>query len=295
MSTTLETRPDVVAYLDAVREHLADLPVPDRQDLLAEVADSVREAAVDGPIEARLGSAESFAEELRVAAGLAPAPALRRRLDLRRLVALADRYVRPLRELEPIWWLVRGYVLITALGFVTGWASFHPEIPRFVSSAREGGLITALAVVPFVVLGLWVRRRGGALRRIVLLLDGLALVLLIPVALHVTRAHPVIQTFTYTVPPAIGLTYDGRTIDNIYPYTREGKLLHDVLLYDQLGRPLAITPGDTDPNRRVLHTAARYVPIFNSFPLRYYDPGTHRVAHPNAGPRVHVARLAPGP
>jgi hypothetical protein len=298
MTSTLETRPDVVAYLASVREHLADLPSPDRDDLLAEVAASVHDAAVEGSIEERLGSPDRFAEELRLAAGLAPTPARRRRLDLRRLGSSAGAHLRALRDLEPIWWAIRGYVAVTALGFATGWSYLHPAIPRFVNSpsdARDGALVSILAVIVSVALGLWLRRRASPLRRLSLLFDGLALALVIPVALHVARTHPVYQTYVYSAPPAAGLLYDGRSIENIYPYTRDGRLLHDVLLYDQTGRPLAVNPGDTDPNRRVLHTAAKYVPIFNSFPIRYFESGTHRVAHPNAGPRVSVAKLAPGP
>jgi hypothetical protein len=78
---------------------------------------------------------------------------------------------------------------------------------------------------------------------------------------------------------------------NIYPYTRAGALLHDVLLYDQNGAPLTVgSPLVADPDRRLLRTP-RGVAIFNSFPIRYYDPGTAKVTHPNAGPRIRVPRM----
>jgi len=51
-----------------------------------------------------------------------------------------------------------------------------------------------------------------------------------------------------------------------------------VFLYTGSGAPIDI-PG-TDPNRRVLVTLHND-PIFNAFPIRYYDPGTLRVSHPS--------------
>ena len=33
-------------------------------------------------------------------------------------------------------------------------------------------------------------------------------------------------------------------------------------------------------------------PIYNSFPIRYFEPGTRTVAHPDASPPVHVPRIA---
>jgi hypothetical protein len=35
--------------------------------------------------------------------------------------------------------------------------------------------------------------------------------------------------------------------------------------------------------------------VYNSFPVRYYEPGTTRVAHPTAGPSVHVPNVLTPP
>ena len=67
-------------------------------------------------------------------------------------------------------------------------------------------------------------------------------------------------------------------------------MLQDVRLYGQDGQPLDIGRGATDPNRRVV-AAADGVTVFNSFPIRYYDPNTQRVAQPGLAP----AGLAPPP
>jgi hypothetical protein len=93
----------------------------------------------------------------------------------------------------------------------------------------------------------------------------------------------------------LGLVRDGLPVDNIYPYSRDGRLLHDVLLYDGAGRALDIA-GDSvaNPDRRIVVTVGNK-PLFNVFPIRYFEPGTRRVAHPNAAPPVSVPRvLTPG-
>ena len=35
--------------------------------------------------------------------------------------------------------------------------------------------------------------------------------------------------------------------------------------------------------------------IFNAYPVRYFDPGTGQVAHPNAGPQVHIPQIETPP
>jgi hypothetical protein len=52
---------------------------------------------------------------------------------------------------------------------------------------------------------------------------------------------------------------------------------------DDAGEPLNIG-GDRvpDPNRRVLMTMFNGMPVFNTFPILYFDPGTQRVTDPDA-------------
>jgi hypothetical protein len=51
-----------------------------------------------------------------------------------------------------------------------------------------------------------------------------------------------------------------------------------------------VTDLRLDPDRRLLLTSENQA-IFNSFPIRYYEPGTRRVARPNGGPVVLVPQL----
>ena len=91
-----------------------------------------------------------------------------------------------------------------------------------------------------------------------------------------------------------GLSHAGVPLTNVYPYTRDGRLLQDLLLYDSRGRPLTVGRGDTNPNRRILQTASGRR-LYHSFPIRYFEPGTRRVARPNAAPGVATPRIATPP
>jgi hypothetical protein len=73
-----------------------------------------------------------------------------------------------------------------------------------------------------------------------------------------------------------------------------GRLLHDVRLYDNFGRPLSVLRGADDPQRRpVLERDGRRA--LNAFPIRHLEPGTRRVARPNAGPDIDPGPLRTRP
>lgn len=120
----------------------------------------------------------------------------------------------------------------------------------------------------------------------------------IPVAGHVLTPGDRVEFLVPPPPPpaipggdaSTGITgANGGAVTNIYPYSRDGRLLLDVRLYDQAGHPLNLI--GRDPNRRVLRTAGGRR-ILNSFPIRYRDPGTNRVAVPTAGPRIAAPEVA---
>jgi hypothetical protein len=122
------------------------------------------------------------------------------------------------------------------------------------------------------------------------------LVAAVPVVGHLAdaTAAPGVIEVPIPLPVTAGLVNGGLPVDNIYPYSRDGRLLHDVLLFDGAGLPLDVRPGVPDASRRVLLDAFGNL-IFNAFPVRYYEPGTAIVAHPDAGPRVTIPRLATPP
>ena len=277
--------PEVVAYLAAVRAALADLPAEERDDLLTDVRASLVEAAAEsrGNIAARLGPPEEFAAELRAAAGLHSPTAARPALPelARRLAGDAE-----LNRLAPIWWVARAYVAVAALALVLGlhWSRTYVVLPR-IGTGTIGLLAIAAATIVSVWLGL--QRRSHRLAELALLVAA------VPVVAHLAHRPTPSARIVYieAVSYAPGLSYNGAPLENVYPYSRDGHLLHDVLLYTGAGTPIEAPPGVPDPQRRIVRTKGGK-PIFNAFPVRYYEPGTHRVAHPDASPPVKIPRLA---
>jgi hypothetical protein len=309
MTAATAPPPDVTAYLAAVREALSDLPDAERDDLLAEVEDSLLEAAEEGgSIAARLGPPAEFAAELRSAAGLHPPTPLSHDSELTR--RLLERVTRVLessrfaavrstaRDLAPIWWVLRAYLAVGAIAYVfdTGWSTRHPIVPRF-ETAEIGLALVVLAMIASVWLGLRTRRHGTRYPRALTVLNAALAVAILPVALDVMNrsSYDSILAAAYAPPLELPaqLSYSGNPVDNVYPYSRDGRLLHDVLLYDGWGNPLEIG-GLEDPQRRLLHTAGGS-PIFNSFPVRYFERGTMVVENPDAGPTVEVPEIATPP
>jgi len=293
--------PDASAYLEALRWELADLPADERDDLLADVETSLAEAVADGEdLAVRLGPPGQFAAELRAAAGLRqPREEVGALESLRRLLAAprTRAATRALSRLAPVWWVVRAYVAVGAIVLAAGgaWSLSHPGMPHVVDG-RGGLAAIAIAVVVSVALGLRGARSREA-RRAGIAVNLALLVAAVPVLRHVWNGArlPGPQIVEVVSSPAGGLTYDGSPVLNVYPYSRDGRMLHDVLLYDENGNALEVGgPAAPDPNRRLLVTA-RGAQLFNSFPIRYFDPGTRRVAHPNAGPRVRTPELLTPP
>jgi uncharacterized membrane protein len=298
--------PDVDAYLAAVRAALEDLPPAERDDLLAEVEVSIVEAAGEGEaaVAARLGPPHEFAAELRAAAGINTAPPTQREPLLRRAAAWSRRAPRlrslwhVLVELAPVWWVARAYILVAAIALAAdaAWSTGYPFVPRL-----HNGAIGLLAIVIAAVTSIWFAlraRRHALYRRFAPIADLVLVVLLIPVAMHFSNVAQA-RVRAAAAPPIVidtyrpGLVYNGAPVSNIYPYTRRGRLLHDVLLYDGAGRPLTIA-GAIDPNRRVLRTRDGN-PVFNAFPIRYYDPGTLHVSRPDAAPPATIPRIVTPP
>ena len=287
--------PAAAAYLAELERELADIPHEERADLLEEVEASLVEAG-DDPV-AHLGTPARFAAELRTSAGLPPRPAqpvapreplwtrLKRNPHARAAAATA-------RELAPIWWVVRGLVVIALLS-VGVQAHYRDLVPLLTGEPVLDVLILSLAPILSVVIGLAGRRGKLPLRRVWIALDvALAAALLFTPAMYdelTGRTDSAVYVAADPQPTA-GLAKDGIPLRNIYAYDAKGRLLHDVRLYDQDGKPLEIGRGAQDPERRPVETRGG-ITLFNAFPIRYYQPGTHRVAHPNAAP----ADLSPRP
>jgi len=303
VTTAAHVPSEVETYLARVRAALADIPADERAELLEEVEASLHETASEtgGSVAAQLGPPEDFAAELRSAAGLHPSTPLR-------MVGLRERFeglashphvaatARFSRELAPIWWAARGYIVVAALALAAGasWSTSHGAVPR-IGSAKLGAAAVLLAVLASVAVGIWSRRNTIA-RLPLTILNLVLLGAAIPVGIHLSHRSTQAVATRIVVQTAIvpGLAYNGAPVDNIYPYSRDGRLLHDVLLYTGAGTQLNISTTAYDPLRRILVTKAGNR-VFNAFPVRYYEPGTRVVLRPNAGPKVKVPRIATAP
>jgi hypothetical protein len=293
-------RPDVEAYLAAVRDELADLGADERDDLLADVEASILESAEesDAPIAARLGPPADFAAELRAAAGLGGAPAARSwRLPSLEQLRSDPRVVaarRVARELAPIWWVARAYVVVALIGWLADDDRSTSPPGTFRLGGPELGLaLLALALTASLALGLWQRRHDGRLAAPTLAVNLVLAVLAVPVyddLLDWLKNPPAAVVIVDEPVVHAGVAHDGVPVENIYAYSRDGRLLLDVLLFDQNGTPLSIRP-ETDPLRRILR-ARNGAEVLNSYPIRYFEPGTRRVARPYAGPVVDWSPIA---
>lgn len=303
MTTAAHVPSDVENYLARVRAALADIPADERAELLEEVEASLHETASEtgGSVAAQLGPPEDFAAELRSAAGLHPSTgfqtvslreSLERFLSHPRVAAS----IRFSRELAPIWWVARGYIAVAALALAAGssWSTSHGAVPR-IGTGELGAVAILVGVLASIAVGLWSKRRPTA-RLPLAALNVVLLVAAIPVGIHLShRAPQAVETRTVIQSAIVpGLAYNGVPLDNIYPYSRDGRLLHDVLLYSGAGAPLNLRAKSYDPLRRILFTKGGGR-LYNAFPVRYYQAGTTTVLRPNAGPRVRVPRIATPP
>ena len=306
--------PEIAGYLTGVSSALADLDADERDDLLADVhAHLVDVAREGGSLVARLGPPDAYAAELRAAAGL-PAPeatarpSLGTRLEraVARLAAndLAVRALETARTLAPVWWVARGYVAAVVLSRVAdgdGWSTTHPWVPHLHGSGSLG----LLSVVALVIASIWLglARTRDVRVRTAMVLANLALVALaVPLAgrindgYHRPVAGAINEAFwrgysngaANLAPSTVGVASNGVPIHNLYPYSRDGKLLLDVLLYDEVGRPIDLGERN-DSNRRYLTSRSGHQ-LLNSYPLRYIE-ADGSVSHPLAGPAIRVPEI----
>ncbi|PRY58130.1 putative membrane protein [Knoellia remsis] len=241
--TVKATGAEVRDYVAQVRAALADLPPEDVEEFTtgmeADLAERLAEPG-EGTLRDRLGDPETYAAELRSAAGLPPRvvedlpkpPAAERLSEWwagRRDHVLG---VAPwLSDLRPIWWAVRGFAFAVIPALVVG-----------RSIVAFGVLFAAISVA----LGIMARR--GALTGDwvgpVRVIGNLIAIILIPFALVAfsDRDSYVETVYEGSSPTTPGLVLDGQPVTNVYGYDETGRRLDGIRLFDQLGRPLVVSP-----------------------------------------------------
>jgi hypothetical protein len=278
----------VVEFVMKVRDLLDDLDEETRTDLVegleADLGELVAEQGSAG-----LPAPEQYAEELRAAAGL-PArrgtallrDRVRRRQQRRdlpvgeRFDALCDRWrsrflvqarrpgVEPAwglaQAVRPVWWVLRGYLLVQAADVLTGnWESLDP-VPA-LGVPLLGPALVVLAVVLSVQVGRGVawpghrERNRVAARAALLALNVGALVSAIPVVDALDRIGPDLISYREAsmYVDQSGLRLQGRRICNIQPYDAQGRPLEGVQLFDQDGERITTSCSRWDESSNAQH------------------------------------------
>jgi uncharacterized membrane protein len=286
---------DVATYAAAVRASLAllmPLAESERESLLEDLEDHLAEVASesDVPLQERLGRPEDYAAELRSAytgAGETKTRPRRVRDRVRTLIAsvIGTKAYRDMRallpELRPGWWVMRAYLAVLVLSFLFKDGHNLRPIPNPFSSF---GIVQILATAFAIVISVRLGRRGlprsmswrGAAWVANVAVALLALPVLVSMSTNYAYAYPISQP-PHQYVTAVEASYYG--FANIYPYTKDGRPLKDILLYDQNGRPLTISqkypavitdfPLDADGRR-----------ITNEYPLNQRRPNGDRIPPP---------------
>lgn len=227
------TRSEVCAYVARVRVALSDLPDDEVDELTQGMeADLVELAAESGSIRSRLGAPETYARELRTAAGIAPraaaSPGSGAREHIARWARQRDelRTLPWMRDLQPIGWALRGVAAAWVLAGLTG-------------ADRNNVLMWILGAG----LSFWVGRKsldwtGGRRRFMTGLNIVAALVVLfgvLPNQIAGARGGTEVVEVHTTVD---GLANNGEPVTSITVYDPTGSQVQQPRLFDQNGNPL---------------------------------------------------------
>ncbi|MET8082685.1 hypothetical protein [Micromonospora sp. NPDC005237] len=269
------TEQEITDYVARVRAALADLP-PDRlTELTEDLADHLTEVAAEaeGTLVERLGEPETYAAELRAAAGVGVGGG--RNLDQRvatvvvrlrgRLRAIDTRLGPPLgyatasdflRLLRPGWWVARGYLAAMLVTVITTGGSFG-LLPRFGGELLAG----LIMLVGFVLASIWLGRRSGQLSRwprSALQVGSAVLVVFALSALMQAENRMRYGDYGYD-PTSVDNPYD--RIRDVFVYDSEGRLVENARLFDENGNPIRLGyPDCADP------AAAYGNPLLRAYP-----------------------------
>ncbi|MEU8181901.1 hypothetical protein AB0B85_04615 [Micromonospora sp. NPDC049044] len=252
---------EITDYVARVRAALADLPATQRDELTEDLADHLSEVAAEaeGTLVERLGEPETYAAELRAAAGAAPGSG-GRNLDQRvatamvrlrrRLNAIDTQFGPPLgyatasdflRLLRPGWWVLRGYLAAMLVTVMSTGDSFG-LLPRFGGELLAG----LIMLVGFVLASIWLGRRSAQLTRwprsAVQVASAVLVIFALVGLVNAEGQH------------ANDYYYDQTSTDSqyvrvrdVFVYDSEGRLVENARLFDQDGNPIRLGYPDCGP------------------------------------------------
>ncbi|WP_430499993.1 HAAS signaling domain-containing protein [Micromonospora trifolii] len=245
---------EITDYVARVRAALADLPPGQRDELTEDLADHLTEVAAEseGTLVERLGEPETYAAELRAAAGAAPGSG--RNLDQRVASAMArvrgrlrtmDTRLGPplgyatasdfLQLLRPGWWVLRGYLAAMLVTVISTGGSFG-LLPRFGGELLAGMIM----LVGFVLASIWIGRRSGRLTRwprSAVQVGSVVLVVFAFAALMQAEDRMRYGDYGYDQ-TSVDSPYD--RVRDVFVYDSEGRLVENARLFDQDGNPIRL-------------------------------------------------------
>jgi uncharacterized membrane protein len=296
---------DVVRYAAAVRAALAPLPDAERESLLEDLESHLEEVATESalPLRERLGAPEEYAEDLKSAygaAGVQASPKQSRLIRDRSMAliqgVLGTRTYREMRALLPElragWWVLRAYLAVLILAFIFRDGGNLRPIPNPFSSH---GLLQIVATVIAIVISVRLGRRGMPTGRVwrggVMAVNVAIAVLALPVLVSMGTGYSWSPSTDQYLSSVSAGYYPNFT--NIYPYSKDGKPLRDVLLYDQDGRPLVPAQSGLITDVPI---GADGLPIPNSYPLNQRGPNGDLVLPPRVAlPPQRASSPSPSP
>lgn len=239
-------------YVARVRRALDDLRADDVDELTSGMeADLAEIRSEAGSLVARLGEPETYAAELRAAAGLPPRSAVASRTrGMREATAtVRESYDAALqrhpwlrhsrdyvRTLHPAWWLLRAFLAVWCINAMLG----------------LGQLASVLLLLAAVPLSVWIGWRGRGVPGAARLAIGLANTVAV-VASLVFGAQLVERFYgsgsylpaVYSQPAApSGLSREGVEVANVFVYDEQGNPVPRARLFDEGGSPLIVRPHD---------------------------------------------------
>ncbi|WGX97525.1 hypothetical protein [Nocardioides sp. L-11A] len=302
-------RPEVTAFVEEVRRHLADLDEETRDDLVGGLEADLADQLADGT---PLADPAAYATELRAAAGLPERVRRRRRIDTsgwprtpgelldRSRDAFLDRATDPrirpawdlLVTLRPAWWVARAWVAVTLVDVAAGGWEAISLIPTLVVPGL-GALLLLVAIVLSVLIGtgrLWPGSGPDRpiAKRAILLAANTAAVLIpltwnLPWPSYLSYDQYGDDGYAQGWSDATrqGLLNHGEPVTDIFAYDAAGQPIPLVQLVDQDGRPLDIAPGaavrwDDRSGEPIVACPARNgdAPVRNAFPFARLAPGS---------------------
>lgn len=304
--TSTTVRPEVEAFVAEVRSRLADLSADEREELLGGLEADLSEQIADGATD--LGDPWLYAAELRAAAGLPESRRPRVRLALPRLrmpsrtevlevlddarrewATLVDRHEAGRQAwtvavaLRPAWWVLRAWVLVTALDVAAGPWEAVSMVPT-LGHPLVGPALLLAAVVASTLIGLgrlWpasgpdrlVNARLALLAMNVAAVVGLLAFAPIDEPGYLSWQPRNVDSVSYVeeVGPRDGLRVDGVRVTNLFVYDAEGRPVQGAQVFRPNGQPLTIDADQAWTGRGDERTVgcawtSGTTPLFNVYP-----------------------------